>query len=173
MKQTKPLTLVLSALAAGVVGGIYGLYQVSHGHALPTAHINSLVPMPAIAIVLAFLAYPVYRYRKQSLDYTKAASASAITARPERPKRLDPFYAVRVLLLAKSTSVASAAIAGFHIGLVLLQLSTPVVANGVWLNIAGVAGGLLAMVVGLIVERICRIPDGGVDAGNQSSEAAA
>ena len=70
-----------------------------------------------------------------------------------------------------NSSVASAAIAGFHVGLVILQLSTPVVSTGVWLNIAGVTGSLLAMVVALVVERICRIPDGGVE--NGTNEAAA
>lgn len=170
MKSTGVLTLSIVALGAGVIGGIYGLFQVNHGHPLPTAHPTSLVTMPAIAIVLAALAYPIYRYRKQALDFAKTTAAGNST-RPVRPKRLDPFYAVRVLVLAKSTSVASAAIAGFHIGLVILQLSTPVVSTGVWLNVAGVIGGLLAMAVGLAVEGICRIPNGGADSGG--TEAAA
>jgi len=171
MKSTSAVTLSVVGLFAGVLGGIYGLYQVNHGHPLPTAHPSSLVPMPAIAIVLAFMAYPIYRYRKQSVEFAKSSATAGPAVRPVRPKRLDPFYAVRVLLLAKSTSVASAAIAGFHVGLVILQLSTPVVSTGVWLNIAGVTGSLLAMVVALVVERICRIPDGGVE--NGTNEAAA
>ena len=170
MKSTSALTLFVASIVAGVLGGIYGFYQVTHGHALPVAHPSSLATMPAIGIVLAGLAYPIYRYRKQSVEFAKAAGTEG-AARPARPKRLDPFYAVRVLLLAKATSVAGAAIAGFHIGLVLLQLTAPVVVSSVWLNIGGVVGSVFALVVGLVVERICKIPDSGVEASN--GEAAA
>ncbi|MEN9715834.1 MAG: hypothetical protein RJA35_1301 [Actinomycetota bacterium] len=160
MKSTSAILLALVAAFAGVIGGIYGIYQVAHGLALPVARPSSLVTMPAIGIILAGLAYPIYRYRKQTLEFAKAAATEGFKPAVARPKRLDPFYAVRVLLLAKATAVASAAIGGFHVGLVILQLTTPVVAATVWLNVAGVIGAVLAMVIGLIVERLCKIQDG-------------
>jgi hypothetical protein len=170
LKSTSALTLAIATIIAGILGGLYGFYQVTHGHALPVAHPSSLATMPAIGIVLAGLAYPIYRYRKQSVEFAKASATENVT-RPVRPKRLDPFYAVRVLLLAKATAVAGAAIAGFHLGLVVLQLMAPVVVAAVWLNIAGVLGAVFAMVIGLIVERICKIPDSGLE--KPTSEAAA
>jgi hypothetical protein len=162
VKTTSTVTLITAATAAGILGAAYGIFQVNHGSPLPVAHPSSLATMPAIAIVLLALAYPVYRYRKTALEYSKALAAES-GPKLARPKRLDPFYAVRVLLLAKATSVTGAVIAGFHIGLVILQLSTPVIAANVWLNVLGAAGAIFALVVGLVVERICKIPDSGVE----------
>jgi Protein of unknown function (DUF3180) len=167
LKTTSPLLLIVTTVVSTILGGIYGMYQVTHGHALPVAHPSTLATMPAIAAILAALAIPVFRYRKQLLELSKAKApgASAPPVTTARPKRLDPFYAVRVLVLAKSTSVASTVIGGFHLGLVLLQLTTPVVAVTVWLNVWGVVGAVLSLVVGLVVERACKIPDGGIDSG--------
>lgn len=174
MKTTSPILLIASAAVATAAGAFYGVYQVSHGHPLPVSHPSSLLTMPVIALILVGLAYPIFRYRKALLDLAKSGAnangATGAAVRPvPRPKRLDPFYAVRVLLLAKSTSVASAVIAGFQLGLVFLQLATPVIAASIWLNVLGVVGALLSLVVALVVERACKIPNGGVDAGVDST----
>jgi Protein of unknown function (DUF3180) len=168
VKSTSPILLIASAAVATGVGAFYGMYQVNHGHPLPVSHPSSLATMPVIALILVGLALPIFRYRRALLELAKAGTDAAGAARagvrpPARPKRLDPFYAVRVLLLAKSTSVASAVIAGFQLGLVLLQLATPVIAVSIWLNIGGVIGAVFALVVALIVERACKIPGGGSD----------
>jgi len=166
VKSTSPIVLIVSAVVCAVLGGAYGAYQVSHGQALPVAHATSLLTMPAIGVILLLLAIPVFRYRKALLDGVKTAAAGANSKAPvPRPKRLDPFYAVRVLLLAKSTAVASAVVGGFQLGLVILQLSAPVVAASVWWNVSGVVGPVLSLVAALIVERACKIPDGGLDGG--------
>ena len=167
MKTTSTLLLIVATVVSTILGGIYGMYQVTHGHALPVAHPSSLVTMPAIAAILAALAIPVFRYRRQLLEISKAKTAGtpATGTAGTRPKRLDPFYAVRVLVLAKSTSVASTVVGGFQLGLVLLQLTTPVVAVSVWLNVSGVIGAVISLIVGLVVERACKIPDGGIDSG--------
>lgn len=162
MKSTSPVLLIGSAAVATAAGAAYGIYQVNHGHPLPVSHPSSLLTMPIIALVLVGLAVPIFRYRKALLEFAKNTNDAA--PRP-RPKRLDPFYAVRVLLLAKSTSVASAVIAGFQLGLVLLQLATPVISASIWLNVVGVVGGVLSLVVAIIVERACKIPSGGADSG--------
>ncbi|MDE2409419.1 MAG: DUF3180 family protein [Actinomycetales bacterium] len=168
MKSTSPILLIASGVVATAAGAFYGTFQVSHGHPLPVSHPSSLLTMPVIALILVLLALPIFRYRKALLELAKAGTDAAGAARagvrpPVRPKRLDPFYAVRVLLLAKSTSVASAVIAGFQLGLVLLQLATPVIAVSIWLNVLGVIGAVLSLVVALLVERACKIPDGGAD----------
>lgn len=171
MKSTSTLLLISVAAVATVLGGFYGMFQVTHGHALPVAHPSSLFTMPAIGAVLVALAIPIFRYRRQLLEQAKAGGAASgvANAAPKlnlpRPKRLDPFYAVRVLILAKSTAVASAVVGGFQLGLVLLQLTTPVVASTVWWNVSGVIGAVLALIAALVVERACKIPDGGIDGG--------
>lgn len=167
VKLTRPLTLVLTSFGTAVAGSALGIYQVSHGRALPVATSNTIITMPVVALLLAGLALPVYRYRKALLARLKTKTATA----PARPKPLDPFYAVRILLLAKSTAIASAAMFGFQVGLVILQLSTPVVSGVIWMNIGAAIGDLFALAVGLAIERICRIPDDGSE--SQPSEATA
>jgi hypothetical protein len=162
MKPTSALPLVLSAVGTAVGSGLLGLFRLSHGQSVPVSPLNIILTLPAIAVVLLALAYPIYRYRKQLLEWaTTSAAAGAQKSAAHRPKRLDPFYAVRVLLLAKASSIAGALFAGWHIGLVIVQLTTPVVPPNVWSNVAGLVGSLITVVVALVVERLCRIPNSG------------
>jgi len=189
MQNTKALLLVLVASGAGALACFFGIYQVSHGQALPVASTNSIFTLPLVAIILACLAYPIYRYRKQLIAYYKAnahlssgsgnakgnsvpsvTNVSAATV-GKRPNPLNPFYAVRVLLLAKSVAVASAVLSGWHAGLVALQLSTPVVTATIWNNVLAFVGAILAMALALAVERICRLPNAGKGDAPTSSEA--
>ena len=188
MQNTKALLLVLVASGAGVLACFFGIYQVSHGQSLPVASTNSIFTLPLVAIILACLAYPIYRYRKQLINYAKsnahlthgsgnaqATAVPSVASVPaavvgKRPNPLNPFYAVRVLLLAKSVAVASAVLAGWHAGLVALQLSTPVVTSTIWNNVLAFVGAILAMALALAVERICRLPNAGKGNGSASSE---
>ncbi len=162
MKPTSALPLIIWVIAAAIFSGLLGLFRLSHGQSVPVSPINIILTLPAIALVLLALAYPIYRYRKQLLDWASMGTAGGSQkSANHRPKRLDPFYAVRVLLLAKASAIAGAIFAGWHIGLVILQLTTPVISPKVWSNIAGLVGSVITVVVGLIVERLCRIPDSG------------
>lgn len=180
MQSTKATLLVIAASISGVLACFFGIYQVSHGQQLPVASANSIFTLPLVAIVLAILAFPIYRYRKQLLAYTKVVGQSGISGNAQatpapvsakRPNPLNPFYAVRVLLLAKSVSVTSAVICGWHAGLVALQLSTPVVTSSVWNNAFGFIGAVFSMALALAVERICRLPNGGKDDSGSGSTA--
>jgi nitrate reductase gamma subunit len=171
MKPTSALPLVLSAVGTAVGSGLLGLFRLSHGQSVPVSPLNILLTLPAIAVVLLALAYPIYRYRKQLMEWASSSSATGNkSSSGHRPKRLDPFYAVRVLLLAKASSLAGSIFAGWHIGLVVLQLTTPVISLKVWSNISGLVGSVITIVVGLIVERLCRIPDSGEPEAPASGE---
>jgi len=163
MKTTKAVTLVVWAVVAGVLGSLYGIFQVSHGHLIPVASVSSIFTMPGVSIVLALLALPIYRYRRALLQIAKsqgsAGTKNAVAGGHRRPVPLNPFYAVRVLLLAKSTAVAAAVLGGWQAGLVVLQLSTPVISASIWYNVIALVGCLLSVGVGLAVEQICKLPD--------------
>jgi hypothetical protein len=162
MKPTSALPLFLSAIGSAVVSGLVGLFRLSHGQSVPVSPVNIILTLPAIAVVLLALAYPIYRYRKQLLEWASSSSAAGNkSSSGHRPKRLDPFYAVRVLLLAKASSIAGSLFSGWHIGLVIVQLSTPVIPPNVWSNVAGLIGSVVTAVVALVVERLCRIPNSG------------
>ncbi|MFM6966773.1 MAG: DUF3180 domain-containing protein [Rhodoluna sp.] len=165
MKTTRPIAIVALIVLGAVAAGFFGSFQVSHGHALPVSGISLTFTMLGVGVILAGLAYPIYRYRKQSLAFAKglAKDGNLPSGSAARPKRLDPFYAVRVLALSKSVSFASALIAGWHFGLISLQLTTPVVTQGVWKNVGALVASIAAMGVALAVEQICKIPNGGAE----------
>jgi len=165
LKQLKIRNLLLLAVGSGILGAFYGMLLVSRGFALPIARQTTLVTMPVIGALLFLISVPVIRHRRLTAEYQKAL-AEGKAAGLLRPKPLDPFYAVRVLLLAKSAAIASAVFAGFQAGLVVLQLFSPVVAPSVWLNVGAVIGSIFSLVIGVMIERFCRVRD---DSGGGSA----
>jgi hypothetical protein len=74
---------------------------------------------------------------------------------------LNPILAAWTLVLAQACAYTGAMLLGWHAGIFveLLQIwslrsSQPLI----WLAIAMAAGGLVMIIVGLLVERFCRIP---------------
>lgn len=156
MKPTKVTNLLLAALAAGVAAFLVAKYLVSRGQTVPVSDYNVMFTLPAVALVLALFAIPIWRYRKQTLKLSKNQPVEI--AKP-KIKRVDPFYAVRVVLLAKATALASALFIGWHIGLIALQIGGPELTTGFYKNLITLIGAVIAMVIALIIEWICRIPE--------------
>ncbi len=88
--------------------------MLQNGASIPVATNTVLITLPAIAIIELVIALPVFKYRS---ELQKFATSGV------RPKRLDPFYAMRVVVLAKATSIAGALFLGASIGLLFMQLS--------------------------------------------------
>lgn len=149
MKPTKLGFLFLLALIAAVFGYLLTSWLVSRGLPVPVSPFNLLITLGAIGIVLLALAIPIWRYRN-------ALRERAVT----RPKRVDPFYAVRVLLLAKASSIAGALFAGWHVGVVGYQLLSPVVVEVLALqNTLGFFASFALSASAVVTEQICRLPN--------------
>ncbi len=72
---------------------------------------------------------------------------------------LDPFYATRVVLLAKSTTVAGSLLLGAAAGVGVFFLTRPVVAEDtLWSSASALLGAILLMGSGLVAERWCTLP---------------
>ncbi|KPG88431.1 DUF3180 family protein [Frigoribacterium sp. RIT-PI-h] len=143
MKHTRPSTLVgliIVAVAAGFVldSVLVALRQPSI--VLPVA--LGLVLL-GIGGVVVSMAVPVHR----------VATGSS-------KERVDPYYATRVLLLAKASSLSGALFGGFAGGVLLFVLSRGVgVAVGSPVPaIVAVAGGAGLLVAGTVAERMCPVP---------------
>jgi hypothetical protein len=148
MKPTKLSFLWLLALISSVTGYLVAALLVRRGLYVPVSPSNLLITLGAIGIVLLALSTPIWRYRS-------ALKENATT----RPKRVDPFYAVRVLLLAKASVIAGALFAGWHIGVVGFQLLSPVVVEALVLqNALGFFASFALVVSAFITEQICRLP---------------
>ena len=136
--------------------------MLQNGASIPVATNTVLITLPAIAIIELVIALPVFKYRS---ELQKFATSGV------RPKRLDPFYAMRVVVLAKATSIAGALFLGTSIGLVFMQLSQPVIADSIWRNFAALVESVALIVVALIIEKACKLPDDSEkqNAGRESS----
>ncbi|MEN9753482.1 MAG: hypothetical protein RL670_1173 [Actinomycetota bacterium] len=158
--------LVAVAAAVAVVVAIGMRIAVSAGLAIPELPKSLLVTLPSIAIVLGALGIPMFRYHKGLRDLLEKKTQV-------RPKRPDPFYAVRVLLLSKAAAISGALFTGVSLGLIATQLTAPVLVwSSIGFNIVGAAGALLMVIVALLVERACRLPDDGA-AGNEAADSEA
>jgi hypothetical protein len=148
MKPTKLSLLLLISFPSTLASFFIASFMVGRGLQAPVSPANLLITLAAISAVLLALAIPIWRYR------------SALKQKsPQRPKRVDPFYAVRVLLLAKASSLAGVLFASWHLGVVVFSLSGTVVVQGLVLqNVLGFIASVMLIVAALITEQICRLP---------------
>ncbi|MDO9396402.1 MAG: DUF3180 domain-containing protein, partial [Herbiconiux sp.] len=74
--------------------------------------------------------------------------------------RINPFRAMRVVVLAKASSLVGGLIGGFAIGVLAFLLTRPVVADvgALWPGIAAAISGIVLLVAGLVAERLCTLP---------------
>jgi hypothetical protein len=75
-------------------------------------------------------------------------------------RRIDPFWAMRVAVLSKATSLSAALLLGAALGIVLYILTRSVVpaATSLWLGIGMAIGGAVMLAGGLVAEYFCTLP---------------
>jgi hypothetical protein len=123
---------------------------------------------------------PEYSLGLTLLLVAAAAIALAVPVRratrgtPVRP--IDPFYATRVVVLAKASALGGALIAGVGLGFVLeLILRSGEPGSDAYLRVLSVlGGGLVLLAAGLIAEFLCTVPppnDEDPDAGPPTATA--
>lgn len=152
MKPTKILSLLIATIVSAAATYAIVRAVIANGGSVPIAPNNLLISIPSIAVIELLAAIPIFRYRRELTKF-------AITGK--RPKRIDPFYAVRILALAKATAISGALFAGFALSLVLLQATLPVIPESIWLNAVALVESILLIVVALIIERACKLPEDG------------
>lgn len=152
MKRTHWLTLfALWAVGAVLAWAVQWALTV---RGLPTLVIPVTFSVVVILMggVLLALAWPI----RQTLRST--------TAKPP----VDPLYAVRVVLLAKASSLTGSLVGGAAVGAAVFALSRPVITvDALLLSGAGFIGALVLMVSGLLSEKWCTLPP---EAGSESGQ---
>jgi hypothetical protein len=148
MKPTKLSLLLFISIPSTLASFFVASFMVGRGLQVPVSPANLLITLASISAVLLVLSIPIWRYRSA----LKQKSS-------QRPKRVDPFYAVRVLLLAKASSLAGVLFASWHLGVVIFSLSGAVVVQNLVLqNSFGFIASVMLIVAALITEQICRLP---------------
>lgn len=151
--------LALVGLAAGFTGWLVNWLATRNGFGTPTLPLTSLVTTAVIIGITLVFGRRVLRWRNGDHD---------------RP--LDPILATRTLVLAQACAYAGALSLGWHAGILVDQvalLSVRSTTAPLWGSAALMAGGIIMIMVGLVVEDFCRLPpddDGSGAAGSSEGE---
>ena len=166
MKPLRVLGLVIWGVLAIAVGFSYSNWAVSNGLRIPVSSYSLSISLGFICIVLIILVVPIWKYKK-SLKKALESKEKYIN----RSTPVDPFYAVRVLLLAKASALASAMFIGWHIGVLIKQFTSPVVVpEGAVPNVVAGIVSIVLLAVALIVIDICKLPGDGEQLANAPSK---
>ncbi len=149
MKPISPLIIAVWVLVSGIVGFGYSTFAVNNGLEVPISGITLALSTALIAVVLLGLAVPIWKYKR---TITKALTTP-------KPLPVNPFYAVRVLLLSKAAAITGAMFIGWHAGVLVKQFTAPVVVTDATTpNITALVAAVLLLIVGFVVEQICKLP---------------
>jgi hypothetical protein len=154
--HTRPATLVGLFVVALVGGWVVDAVLVASGQ-------PSIVPSIVLGLVLLVIA---------GLVVTMALPVRRV-AKGTQKERIDPYYATRVLLLAKASSLAGALFAGAAGGVLGFTTTrgVDVAIGSVVPTIVAVVGGLGLLTAGIVAEHMCTVPPGD-DEGGPGAQAA-
>ncbi|WP_461169807.1 DUF3180 domain-containing protein [Arthrobacter sp. Z1-15] len=149
--------LAVIALVSGVIGWLVNNWATRNSLPAPVLSVFGLLTVVLISGATLFLGLRVRRWQQGNRDRT-----------------LDPIAAARTLVLAQATAYAGSLLLGWHAGIFVEQVPLWSLRPGhvaTWAALAMIAGGVLMIAVGLLVERFCRLPpddsngNGGTTAG--------
>lgn len=149
MKPVNPLRLLLIGVVLAVAGWSATVVTNRYSMATPVLPATALATMGVIVAITLVLGIRVLKWRNSLKDSSKNKTA------------LDSLLAARTLVLAQACAYAGTVLLGWHVGIFLDQLRVWSLRSDqgiTWLALAMAGGGLAMIVVGLVVERFCRIP---------------
>ncbi len=144
MRNIRYSWLAIMVLVAGAAGWMLNVLATRNGFPAPALHLGSLLTMAFIVVFTLALGLKVRAWRNGNRD-----------------KPLDPILAARTLILAQACAYTGALMLGWHSGIFVDQLALVSVrgfTEGIWGSLATVAGGAAMIVIGLVVERFCKLP---------------
>ena len=142
-----------SAAGFSAVGLVLGLtvaqLSAGFGYVFPASPISLTISLLLLGLANYLFSFPIYRYRKQLGRYKEGI-------RPERP---SPFYAVRVLILARASVLAGALFVGWHVGVIIWLVSFSVAPENLMLSSSfGLVGAVALAIGGLVSQWNCKTP---------------
>ena len=143
MKRTAPTTLLAAAGVGIVVGLLTQLALASLSLPRLRPEFTLVATLILVAILVVVLALPVRRS-------TRGAGRAPV----------DPFFATRVVVLAKATAIAGALLTGAAAGLLIDLLGRAGTATGDSFLRVGLtlAGSAVVVVASLVAEWMCTVP---------------
>jgi hypothetical protein len=158
MKPINIIGITIWTVLAAASGYGYSYWATSTGREVPISGLTLSISVVVVAVILISLALPIWKY-KRNLKKIAETLKDNPTAKITKPLPVDPFFAVRVLTLAKAGAVTAGMLGGWHLGVLIKQYTAPVIVPGsIGTNIAAAVASLVLLITALIVERICRLP---------------
>ena len=142
--------ITLWVVASALVGFGYSQWAVNNGLEIPISAIALSLSTALIGIILLAMVVPIWKYKR-----------NLVKVSTNKPKALpvNPFYAVRVLTLAKASAITSGMFIGWHAGVIIKQLTAPVVVQeAMSTNITAIIAAVFLLVAAFVVEQICKLP---------------
>jgi len=143
MTRTAPLHLLLLALLGGGLAWFLETALAASGNAILIPPFTLGVVLALIGVILVVMALPVRR-----------------VARGVAGAKVDPFYATRVLVLAKASSLSGALLGGAGISITAYLLTRSVVpgVGSVAMALTLAVGSIVLLVGALVAEHMCALP---------------
>jgi hypothetical protein len=140
VNRTRPLPLLVLAVLGLILGFTLETVLAAQGLAVLIPPLSLALALVLIAAVLLVLAWPV------------RAAARGHT-------RVDPFYATRVVVLAKASALAAALLSGAAAGILTYLLSRAVLPLGSTLTTgATLIAAAILVSAALVAEHLCSLP---------------
>ena len=143
MTRTKPLHLVLLAALGATLAWFLQTALVAAGSAVVIPPVTLAFALALIGAIVIVMALPVRK-----------------VARRVEGARVDPFYATRVVMLAKASSLSGSLLAGAGLGIAAYLVTRSVIpgVGSVAMALATAAGAIILLVAGLVAEYMCTLP---------------
>jgi hypothetical protein len=143
MKRTRATSLIGLGVVGVVVGFLTELAAAAMGVAVFIPPLTLPITLVAVAIIIVAFAVPIRR-----------------SVRGRSSRRIDPFQATRIVVLAKACGLSGALLTGAGIGILAYLLSRDVIPGGTAIlqTALGTAGALVLLVAGLVAESFCSLP---------------
>ena len=143
MKRTTAVSLIITGIIAAAGAWMLQLGLAASGRAVLVPPLTLPLALTAIGAIVVSLAMPIRRMTRGS-----------------GPGPVDPFFATRVVMLAKASALSGALITGVGVGWLVHLLTRAVVPaiGSLVPSIAAIVGAAVLLSCGLIAEFMCRIP---------------
>ncbi len=151
MRRTGPAVLLIAAAIGLAAGFLVDQVLTAGGRATFNPTITLPIFLVLLGAIVVALALPIRRATRP--DRTKPAQAGGAMA------PVNPFWALRIAMLAKASSMVGAAVGGFAGGLAIFLLTRPVTPSLSSLGpiLATLVCGAALVAAGLYAEHLCTI----------------
>lgn len=143
MTRTRATPLIGLGVLGLVLGFLLEFGSEAMGGALIIPPVSLPLTLIAVGAIVVGFSLPIRR---------------AVSGRSKKP--VDPFQALRIVVLARASSRVGALLTGVTLGALIYFTTRPVLpgVGSMWLTIGSCIGAVLLVVAGLIAEHLCTLP---------------